>query len=101
MGNLISWSDIHPSIKADGPFVAVVVIDPQRKLCVSEIVELEGDALEDGIIGAGTALATAQAAAARVAAGYRQQRECRGAEPVSIVARTPRFRVLHGAAHSA
>jgi len=101
MGNLISWSDIHPSIKGDGPLVAVVVIDPQRKLCVSEIVELEPDALEDGISGAGTALATAQAAAARVAAGYRQHREDASSEPAPTATPAPRFRVLHGAAHSA
>ncbi len=101
MGNLISWSDIHPSIKADGPFVAVVVIDPQRQLCFSEIVELEPDALEDGISGAGTALATAQAAAARVAAGYRRHREGASAEATPTAMPAPRFRVLHGAAHSA
>jgi len=94
MGNVIPWSQIHPSIKSEEPFVAVVIVDPQRQLCVSEMVELEAETLEVASSGAGVALAAAQAAAARMAAGYRQQRQ---AEPQALTAQSqPQLRLLDG-----
>lgn len=74
MGNVIPWSEIHPSIKSEEPFVAVVIVDPNRQICVSEMVDFEPEALGDPDASAGELLAAAQAAAARVAAGYRQRR---------------------------
>jgi hypothetical protein len=94
MGNVIPWSEIHPSIKSEEPFVAVVIVDPKRQLCVSEMVDFEPEALADPDASAGELLAAAQAAAARVAAGYRQRRR---AEPlVASVLTTPGLRVLRG-----
>jgi hypothetical protein len=75
MGNVIPWSQIHPSIKTEEPFVAVVIVDPQRQICVSEVVDFEPDALNDAAVAAGALVAAAQAAAARVAAGYRGRRQ--------------------------
>ena len=75
MGNVIPWSEIHPSIKSEEPFVAVVIIDPKRQVCVSEMVDFEPEGLGDPDASAGELLAAAQAAAARVAAGYRQRRK--------------------------
>jgi hypothetical protein len=75
MGNVIPWSQIHPSIKTEEPFVAVVIVDPQRQICVSEVVDFEPDALSDADVAAGALVAAAQAAAARVAAGYRGRRK--------------------------
>ena len=45
MGNVIPWSQIHPSITSQEPFVAVVIIDPQRQICVSEMVPFDLEAL--------------------------------------------------------
>jgi len=75
MGNVIPWSQIHPSIKTEEPFVAVVIIDPQREICVSEMVEFEPDALASADLAAPELIAAAQAAAARVASGYRLRRK--------------------------
>jgi hypothetical protein len=75
MGNVIPWSQIHPSIKTEEPFVAVVIVDPQRQICVSEVVDFEPDTLNDAEVAAGALVAAAQAAAARVAAGYRGRRK--------------------------
>ena len=47
MGNVIPWSQIHPSITSQEPFVAVVIIDPQRQICVSEMVPFDQEALGD------------------------------------------------------
>jgi hypothetical protein len=89
MGNVIPWSQIHPSIKSEEPFVAVVVVDPQRQICVSEMVDLEPEAIQDGTAGAAAVIAAAQAATAKVAAGYRQQRrlqaeQLRASEPLRL-----------------
>ena len=78
MGNVIPWSQIHPSIKTEEPFVAVVIVDPNREICISEMVEFEPDALSDPDVAAGELVAAAQAAAARVAGGYRVRRKGEG-----------------------
>lgn len=80
MGNVIPWSQIHPSIKSEEPFVAVVIVDPHRQICVSEMVDVEPDVLGDPDQSAAELVAAAQAAAARVASGYRSRRK-RGATP--------------------
>ena len=75
MGNVIPWSQIHPSITSQEPFVAVVIIDPQREICVSEMVQFEPEALASADVAAPELIAAAQAAAARVASGYRARRK--------------------------
>jgi len=75
MGNVIPWSQIHPSITSQEPFVAVVIIDPQRQICVSEIVEFDPEALASADVAAPELIAAAQAAAAKVASGYRARRK--------------------------
>src|SRR4030088_3416384 len=67
MGNVIPWSEIHPSIRSEEPFVAVVIVDPQRQICVSELVPFEEQSLR-------SPEGAAQAAAAGVASGYRARR---------------------------
>jgi hypothetical protein len=95
MGNVIPWSEIHPSIKSEEPFVAVVIVDPRREICVSEMVDFEPEALGDPEASAGELLAAAQAAAARVAAGYRQRRKAAAPKP-EVSATTRTLRVLRG-----
>ncbi len=75
MGNVIPWSQIHPSITSQEPFVAVVIIDPQRQICVSEVVAFEPDALANADIAASELIAAAQAATTKVASGYRVRRK--------------------------
>ena len=75
MGNVIPWSQIHPSITSEEPFVAVVIIDPQRQICVSEMVAFEPEALTSADVAAAELIAAAQAAATKVAGGYRQRRK--------------------------
>jgi hypothetical protein len=75
MGNVIPWSQIHPSIKTEEPFVAVVIVDPLREICVSELVEFEPATLENPDVAAPELIAAAQAAAAKVASGYRTRRK--------------------------
>jgi hypothetical protein len=75
MGNVIPWSQIHPSIKSEEPFVAVVIVDPQREICVSEMVDLDAETLDNPEGAAGAVVAAAQAALARVAGGYRGRRK--------------------------
>jgi hypothetical protein len=82
MGNVIPWSQIHPSIKSEEPFVAVVVVDPKRQLCISELVDLEVEALTDPEASAGTVIAAAQSALARVAGGYRVRRRAEAPQSV-------------------
>src|SRR5260370_10260830 len=77
MGNVIPWSQIHPSITSEEPFVAVVVIDPHRQICVSEMVAFDPEALTSADIAASELIAAAQAAAAKVASGYRVRRKQR------------------------
>ena len=74
MGNVIPWSQIHPSITSQEPFVAVVIIDPQRQICVSEMVAFEPDALANADVAASELIAAAQAATTKVASGYRVRR---------------------------
>ena len=75
MGNVIPWSQIHPSITSQEPFVAVVIIDPQRQICVSEMIPFEVDSLANADVAAPEVIAAAQAAAAKVASGYRARRK--------------------------
>lgn len=75
MGNVIPWSQIHPSIKSDVPFVGVIIIDPDRRLCVSETVSLDVDGLHSPEVAASETIAAAQQAAARVAASYKDLRK--------------------------
>jgi hypothetical protein len=75
MGNVIPWSQIHPSITSQEPFVAVVIIDPQRQICVSEMVPFDLEALGNPDVSASEVIAAAQAAAAKVASGYRARRK--------------------------
>jgi hypothetical protein len=74
MGNVIPWSQIHPSIKSEEPFVAVVIVDPQREICVSEMVQFDPEALASADVAASELIAAAQAAAAKVASVYRARR---------------------------
>jgi hypothetical protein len=80
MGNVIPWSQIHPSITSDEPFVAVVIIDPQRQICVSEMVAFDPEALSSADVAASELIAAAQAAATKVASGYRVRRK-QGSSP--------------------
>ena len=75
MGNVIPWSQIHPSITSQEPFVAVVIIDPERQICVSEMVPFDQEALTSPDVSASEVIAAAQAAAAKVASGYRSRRK--------------------------
>src|SRR2546430_13627377 len=81
MGNVIPWSQIHPSITSQEPFVAVVIIDPQRQICVSEMVPFDQEALGNADVAAPEVIAAAQAAAAKVASGYRTRRKEAGVPP--------------------
>ena len=101
MGNVIPWSQIHPSIKTEEPFVAVVIVDPQREICVSEMVEFEPDALENPDVAAPELIAAAQAAAAKVASGYRTRRKQAPTPETPATGKTSRvsatgLRVLNG-----
>jgi hypothetical protein len=95
MGNLIPWSQIHPSIKSEGPFVAVVIVDPQRQLCVSEMVEFDPELIADVNQAVPEVVAAAQAAAARVVSGYRSGRRA-VAEPAPATTTYQGLRVLAG-----
>jgi len=87
MGNVIPWSQIHPSITSQEPFVAVVIIDPQRQICVSEMVPFDLEALANPDVSASQVIAAAQAATAKVASGYRTRRK---APPTPTLARKRR-----------
>jgi hypothetical protein len=84
MGNVIPWSKIDPSIKSQEPFVGVVVIDPQRKLCVSQILPLDEDMLSNPQVAARQVIALAQQGTAGVARAYQEKRRA------SRVKETPR-----------
>jgi hypothetical protein len=75
MGNVIPWSEIHPSIRSEEPFVAVVIVDPQRQICISELVPFEEQSLRSPEVAAQEMIGAVQAAAARVASGYRARRK--------------------------
>ncbi len=78
MGNVIPWSEIHPSIRSEEPFVAVVIVDPQREICISELVPFEEQSLRSPEVAAQEMIGAVQAAAARVASGYRARRNEEG-----------------------
>lgn len=96
MDNVIPWSQLHPSIKARSPFVGVVVIDPERRLCLSELVDLDPDSLAGADAAAGDLLASVQQAAARVARAYRAARRGAGYADRGREAPRARLRVLPG-----
>src|SRR3982075_3696681 len=75
MGNVIPWSEIHPSIRSEEPFVAVVIVDPQREICSRELVTCEEQSLRSPEVAAQELIGAIQAAAARVASGYRARRK--------------------------
>jgi hypothetical protein len=75
MGNVIPWSQIHPSITSEEPFVAVVIVDPQRQICISELVPFEEQAMRSPEVAAQEMIGAVQSAAARVASGYRARRK--------------------------
>ncbi|HEY4844159.1 MAG TPA: hypothetical protein VII89_00565 [Candidatus Dormibacteraeota bacterium] len=75
MGNVIPWSQIHPSITSEEPFVAVVIVDPQRQICISELVPFDEQSLRSPEVAAQEMIGAVQAAAARVASGYRTRRK--------------------------
>src|ERR1700682_4680012 len=75
MGNVIPWSQIHPSITSQERLFAVVIIDPQRQICVSEMIPFDLEALASPDVSASEVIAAAQAAAAKVARGYRTRRQ--------------------------
>ena len=81
MGNVIEWSQLHPTIKSQAPFVGVVIIDPERQLCVSELIPLDPEQLAGVDRAAPEVIAAAQRAAATVASAYRRQR----GEPARLV----------------
>ena len=78
MGNVIPWSEIHPSIKSEEAFVAVVIVDPQRQICISELVPFEEQSLRSPEVAAQEMIGAVQAAAARVASDYRARRNEEG-----------------------
>lgn len=88
MGNEIPWSQIHPSITSDTAFVGVVIIDPDRQLCISELIELNPELLDSPDVAAAETIGAAQQAAARVASAYRQRRK--QPEPPARVHKRPR-----------
>ena len=75
MGNVIPWSQIHPSITSEEPFAAVVIVDPQRQICISELVPFDEQSLRSPEVAAQEMIGAVQAAAARVASGYRTRRK--------------------------
>jgi len=75
MGNVIPWSQIHPSITSQEPFVAVVIVDPQREICISELVPFDEQSMRSPEVAAQEMIGAVQAAAARVASGYRARRK--------------------------
>jgi len=97
MDNVIPWSQLHPSIKTRSPFVGVIVIDPDRQLCLSELVDLDPDSLSGAEAATGDLVASAQQAAAKVAQAYRAAR--RLADPAAGGEPAPKpswLRVLPG-----
>jgi hypothetical protein len=78
MGNVIPWSEIHPSIRSEEPFVAVVIVDPQRQICISELVPFEEQSMRSPEVAAQEMIGAVQAAAARVASAYRARRNEEG-----------------------
>lgn len=85
MGNVIPWSQIHPSIKSEQPFVGVILVDPQGKLCISELIHFDEEAMGAPNQVASQIVAAAQQAAARVASSYRTQREAPKSGPLRVL----------------
>lgn len=102
METVIPWATVDPTIRSEEPFVGVVIIDPNRRLCISDLVSLEDDQLANPLAASGEIIAAAQQALTRLAASYRRQRAAGGATMASPgAAGRPAFRVLQGVADSA
>ncbi|MDQ6710037.1 MAG: hypothetical protein M3Z11_05715 [Candidatus Dormibacteraeota bacterium] len=95
MGNVIPWSRIHPSIKSEQPFVGVIMVDPQGKLCISELIHLDQESMGSPGEVASQIVAAAQQAGTRVASGYRTQRQQPARAPRAARPRR-RLRLLKG-----
>jgi hypothetical protein len=93
MGNVIPWSQIDPSIKSHEPFAGVVVIDPQRKLCVSEILPLDEEMLAIPQAAARQVIALAQRGSTGVARAYQEKRR---AAPAAEASLKPKLEVVRG-----
>jgi hypothetical protein len=85
MGNVIPWSQIHPSIRSEQPFVGVTMVDPQGKLCVSELIHFDPETMGSPDQVASAIVAAAQQAAARVASSYRAQRKQPPRRPLRLL----------------
>jgi hypothetical protein len=85
MGNVIPWSQIHPSIKSEEPFVGVIMVDPDGKLCISELINLDPESMGNPDMVASEIVGAAQQAAARVASSYRNQRKPKVRRPLRLV----------------
>ena len=100
MGNVIPWSKIDPSIKSHEPFVGVVVIDPERRLCVSKILPLEEEMLSNPQVAARQVIALAQQGMAGVARAYQEKRRAshvkESASPRKESAARPKLQVVRG-----
>ena len=98
METVIPWATVDPTIRSEEPFVGVVIIDPSRRLCISDLVSLEDDQLANPLAASGEIMAAAQQAATRLAAAYRRQR-AGGQSTASAPAAQcrPALRVLQGA----
>ena len=75
MGNVIPWSQIHPSIKSEEPFVGVIMIDPQGEICIIDLVHIDPENMANPELVASQIIAAAQQAAAVVASSYRGSRK--------------------------
>lgn len=93
---VIPWSQLHPSIKSRSPFVGVIVIDPDRQLCLSQLVDLDPESLVGAEVAAGDLLASAQQAAAKVVQAYRAARRTAGSPKSEPASRPAWLRVLPG-----
>lgn len=96
MDNVIPWSQLHPSIQTRSPFVGVIVIDPERQLCLSAMVDLDPESLAGAEAATGDLLASAQQAAAKVAQAYRAARRAAGSAGSRRDPRPAWLRVLPG-----
>lgn len=95
MGNVIPWSQIHPSIKSEQAFVGVIMVDPQGKLCISELIHLDQETMGSPSEVASQIVAAAQQAGALVAGGYRRQRQ-QPARPPRATRPRQGLRLLNG-----
>jgi hypothetical protein len=97
METVIPWATVDPAIRSDAPFVGVVIIDPARRLCISDLVSFEAEQLANPLTASGEILAAAQQAAVRLVASYRRQASADDDTPsLPPAPNRPAFRVLEG-----